>query len=120
MKDLEYIFRPKSVAVIGASGKKGTIGREVLHNIIVNEFNGKVFPVNPNYSVVHSIKCYSTILDVPDAVDLAIVIVPRKSVPKVAEQCGHSRYARSNPGKDAAVERSARRFGSRIAANAPK
>jgi len=89
MNGLEYIFKPKSVAVIGASARKGTIGREILHNLIINEFNGKVFPVNPNYDVIHSIKCYSTILDVPDAVDLAIVVVPRDSVPEVAEKCGH-------------------------------
>ncbi len=88
MKGLESIFRPKSVAVIGASTRKGTIGHEILHNIIINEFNGKVFPVNPKASVIHSIKCYSTVLDVPDAVDLALVIVPREAVPAVAEQCG--------------------------------
>ena len=88
MKGLEYIFKPKSVAVIGASTRKGTIGHEILHNIILNEFNGKVFPVNPKASVIHSIKCYSTILDVPDAVDLAVVVVPREMVPEVAEQCG--------------------------------
>jgi acetyltransferase len=89
MSGLEYIFRPSSVAVIGASAKKGTIGREILHNLIVNEFNGKVFPVNPRYDVIHSIKCYSTILDVPDAVDLAIIVVPKNSVLEVAEKCGN-------------------------------
>ena len=88
MNGLEYIFQPKSVAVIGASPRKGSIGREILHNLIINEFNGKIFPVNPNYDVIHSIKCYSTILDVPDAVDLAIIVVPRDSVPEVAEKCG--------------------------------
>ena len=88
MDNLNSIFKPKSVAVIGASTRKGTIGREILHNIIVNEFNGKVFPVNPKATVIHSIKSYSTILDVPDAVDLAIIIVPREFVPQVAEQCG--------------------------------
>jgi acetate---CoA ligase (ADP-forming) len=88
MLGIEYIFKPKSVAVIGASTQKGTTGREILHNIIVNEFNGKVFPVNPKASVIHSIKCYSTVLDVPDSVDLAIIVVPREIVPAVAEQCG--------------------------------
>ncbi|UCD93798.1 MAG: acetate--CoA ligase family protein [Candidatus Zixiibacteriota bacterium] len=88
MDGIEYIFRPKSVAMIGASPRKGTIGREILHNVIINEFNGKVFPVNPKYGVIHSIKCYSTILDVPDAVDLAIIAIPRDGVPDVAEKCG--------------------------------
>jgi acetyltransferase len=85
---LDGIFRPKSIAVIGASTKKGTIGREILHNLIESEFNGKVFPVNPRARVIHSIKCYSTILDVPDAVDLAIIVVPRDHVISVMEQCG--------------------------------
>ncbi len=86
--ELDYIFRPRSIAVVGASRRKGTIGREILHNILSAEFNGKVFPVNPTTPVIHSIKAYSTILDVPDAVDLAIIIVPKGHVTKVAEQCG--------------------------------
>lgn len=85
---LDFIFKPSSIAVIGASTRKGTIGRETLHNILSAEFNGKVFPVNPKASVIHSIKAYSTILDVPDAVDLAIVIVPWNNVREVVEQCG--------------------------------
>lgn len=86
--ELDYIFRPASVAVIGASTQKGTIGRETLHNILTAEYNGKVFPVNPKAPVIHSIKAYSTVLDVPDAVDLAVVIVPKQAVKDVVEQCG--------------------------------
>ena len=85
---LDAIFKPRSVAVIGASTRKGTIGRETLHNILLAEFNGKVFPVNPKAQVIHSIKAYSTIYDVPDAVDLAIVIVPKQHVKEVVRQCG--------------------------------
>lgn len=87
-RELDAIFRPRSIAVIGASTKKHTIGREILHSIIDFEFNGKVFPVNPKAPVIHSIKAYSTILDVPDAVDLAIIIVPRDHVKTVVQQCG--------------------------------
>jgi len=86
--ELDYIFRPRSVAIIGASRNKGNIGHVILHNIITAEFNGKVFPVNPTTSVIHSIKAYSTILDVPDAVDLAIIIVRKEHVKKVVQQCG--------------------------------
>ena len=75
---LDFIFRPQSIAVIGATNRKGSIGRELLHNVIDYEFEGKVFPVNPTKSVIHSIKCYSTILDVPDKVDLAVVVVPKE------------------------------------------
>ncbi len=87
-QSLKAIFEPKSVAVIGASTRRGTIGRETLHNILIAEFNGKVFPVNPKASVIHSIKAYSTILDVPDAVDLAIIIVRKEFVKDVVAQCG--------------------------------
>jgi acetyl coenzyme A synthetase (ADP forming)-like protein len=59
-----------------------------LHNLIDYEFNGKIFPVNPRAGVIHSIKAYSTILDVPDAVDLAIVVVPKDVVAQVVDQCG--------------------------------
>ncbi|NIP42630.1 MAG: CoA-binding protein [candidate division Zixibacteria bacterium] len=88
MKGLEHIFDPKSIAVIGATPVKGKIGHEVLHNLISYEFNGKVFPVNPSHSVIHSIKAYSTVRDVPDAVDCAVIIVPREHVSKVVDQCG--------------------------------
>ena len=78
MKSLDCIFKPQSIAVIGASSRRHTIGREILHNLIDYEFNGKIFPVNPKAGVIHSIKAYSTVLDVPDAVDLAIIVVPSK------------------------------------------
>ncbi len=87
-KELAPIFRPRSIAVIGASTTRGKIGREMIHNILLAEFQGKVFPVNPNSSVVHSIKAYSTVLDVPDSVDLAIIIVAKKHVREMARQCG--------------------------------
>ena len=86
--ELDAIFRPRSAAIIGATPRKGTIGRETLHNCFSAEFRGKIFPVNPRYEVIHSVKCYSTILDVPDAVDLAVVIVPKEFVKEVVRQCG--------------------------------
>ena len=86
--ELDSIFRPRSVAVIGATPRTGTIGRETLNNVFAAEFRGKVFPVNPAYDVIHSVKCYSKVLDVPDAVDLAVVIVPKQHVKEVVRQCG--------------------------------
>ncbi|PYT09103.1 MAG: GNAT family N-acetyltransferase, partial [Acidobacteria bacterium] len=84
---LDAIFRPRSVAVIGASRQKATIGREVIHNLLDFEFNGKVFPVNPKAPVIHSMKCYSSVLDIPDEVDLAVIVVPRQTVLRVVEEC---------------------------------
>ncbi len=87
-EQLDFIFRPRSIAVIGATPRKGAIGREVLHNLITYEFNGKIFPVNPSHRVIHSIKAYSSVLDVPDSVDLAVIVVPREKVAEVVDECG--------------------------------
>lgn len=85
---LDGIFRPRSVAVIGASATKQSIGRQTLHNLITSEFQGKVFPVNPTADVIHSIKAYPSIGAIPDEVDLGVIVVPRELVPKVARECG--------------------------------
>jgi acetyl coenzyme A synthetase (ADP forming)-like protein len=85
---LDCVFKPKSIAIIGASRKKGTIGYEILHNLVSGDYNGKVFPVNPKADVIHSIKCYPSVSDVPDAVDMAVVVVPAALVVGVAKECG--------------------------------
>ena len=85
---LDAIFRPRSVAVIGASRQPSSIGRELMRNLIEFEYTGKVFPVNPKADVVHSMKCYRRVLDIPDDVDLAVIVVPRDLVPGVVEECG--------------------------------
>jgi acetyl coenzyme A synthetase (ADP forming)-like protein len=85
---LDAVFRPKSIAVIGASTKPFSIGYEVFNNIIRNNFTGKVFPVNPGADVVHSMKCYPAVSDIPDEIDMAVIIVARQFVPAVVEECG--------------------------------
>ncbi len=85
---LDPIFKPKSVAVIGASRTKGSIGHELLHSIIDYGFNGMVFPVNPYAKVIHSIKCYPSVLSIQDDVDLAVIVVPKKFVPQALIDCG--------------------------------
>ena len=87
-ESLDAVFRPKSIAVIGASTRRGAIGREIVHNLISGDFHGKLFPVNPKADYIHSIKAYPSILDVPDPVDLAIIVVPAAAVEAVAEDCG--------------------------------
>ncbi len=88
MNTLDSIFKPKSIAVIGATPRKGTIGRQLLQNIIEYGFNGMLFPVNPKHRYISSIKCYPSVLDIPDPVDLAIIVVPKEHVLRVAEECG--------------------------------
>ncbi|NIM20203.1 MAG: GNAT family acetyltransferase [Candidatus Latescibacteria bacterium] len=88
MRTLDAILKPKSVAVVGATPRKGSIGHELMKSIIQYEYNGKLFPVNPKYEFINSIKAYPTVQSIPDPVDLAIVIVPKESVLTVAEDCG--------------------------------
>ena len=85
---LDAFFQPASVAVIGASRRRGSLGREILHNIIEYEFNGKLFPVNPDAEFIHSIKCYPSVRAIPDEVELAIIVVPRTAVLDVVRECG--------------------------------
>ncbi len=83
---LKYIFYPKSVAVIGASNKEGKVGYAIMKNLM--DFNGKIYPINPKYDKVLGLKCYKSVLDVEDDIDLAVIVVPNVAVPKVLEECG--------------------------------
>jgi len=85
---LRALLKPRSIAVIGASRRQGTIGNKLFHNILHQEFNGVVYPVNPNAEVVASVKAYPSVLDIPGEVDLAVVIVPAEIAQQVVEQCG--------------------------------
>src|SRR5262249_39740947 len=85
---LHYFLRPSSVAVIGASRRRGTVGGQTFHNLLACEFAGPVCPVNPSAPVVQSVAAYPSIDRVPGPVDLAIVTVPSEAVVDVAEQCG--------------------------------
>ncbi|MBI4416145.1 MAG: acetate--CoA ligase family protein [Euryarchaeota archaeon] len=84
---LDPIFSPNSVAVIGASRQKGKVGYAILHNLIVNEYQGTIYPVNPNAESVHSIKAYPSVLEIPGPVDLAVICVPADAAMKAAEEC---------------------------------
>ncbi|HSJ25688.1 MAG TPA: acetate--CoA ligase family protein [Longimicrobiales bacterium] len=85
---IEPIFRPRSVAVIGASRTPGTVGYEIIHNLLVQGFSGAVYPVNPKATSVHSVPAYAGIEDVPAPVDLAVITVPKQHTLAVAEACG--------------------------------
>lgn len=80
------LFEPESVAVIGASPKEGKVGNTILKNIITG-FKGRIYPVNPSYSEIFGLRCYPSILEVPE-VDLAVIAVPAVSVIDVLRQCG--------------------------------
>jgi len=84
--ELEAIFSPRSVAVLGASTTKGKVGYDIFANIIKGGFTGTLYPVNPTANAILSNKAYRSILDIPEAIDLAIVILPPKlALPAIGE-----------------------------------
>lgn len=84
---LAPFFTPRSVAVIGASRDRRSIGRTVLERLISTGFEGPVYPVNPNARSVAAVRAYSSILDVPDMVDLAVLAIPATAVLPTVDQC---------------------------------
>jgi acetyl coenzyme A synthetase (ADP forming)-like protein len=88
LASLRSILSPRSVAVIGASRKPGSIGQLLFQCIMQNGFSGTVYPVNPNAEAVMSVKAYPSISDVPGDVDLAVVAVPAPLVARVSDECG--------------------------------
>lgn len=86
-RPLDPIFSPGSIAVVGASRRRDSLGFSLLHNLVVNEFTGAIYPVNPGAKAIHSLKCYPTVGDIPDPVDLAVILVPRQKVEGVVQEC---------------------------------
>ena len=84
---LDAIFRPETVAVIGASEQPGSVGRTLLWNLITNSFGGTVYPVNIKRSSVLGIRAYPTIHDVPERVELAVIATPAQTVPGIVRDC---------------------------------
>jgi acetyltransferase len=86
-RPLTAIFEPKSIAVIGATEKAGSVGRTLLWNLISSPFGGTVYPVNPNRASVLGVKAYPSIVEVPDPVELAVIATPASTVPDIMAQC---------------------------------
>src|SRR6266508_6279078 len=84
---LDAIFAPKSVAVIGATERPGSVGRTLIWNLVTNPFGGTVFPVTPTRASVLGIKAYPDIGSVPERIDLAVVVTPAPTVPGVITDC---------------------------------
>ncbi len=85
---LESLFRPKKVAVIGASSKELSIGNRVIKNLIDFGFKGEIYPINPKAEEIRGIKAYKSINDCPDNVDVVHMVIPAKFVPQAVEDCG--------------------------------
>jgi acetyltransferase len=86
-KLLDAIFAPKTVAIVGATEKFGSVGRTILWNLISSQFGGTVLPVNPHRPNVLGIKAYPRLKDLPDPVDLAVIVTPASTVPDLIGEC---------------------------------
>jgi len=88
IRNLDYLFKPNSVALIGASTQAGSIGAVLAHNLFSAGFDGPIMPVNPKYRAVHGVTTYPDIDELPETPDLAIVATPPDTVPGIIEQLG--------------------------------
>ncbi len=89
--EMNLFFHPASIAVIGASNRKG--GYQIIKNLLYG-YDGAIYPVNPNYTEIQGIPCFPSLEDIPDQVDLAIIFVPAPAVPSVLEACAHKNITR--------------------------
>ena len=88
---LSALLAPRTIAVIGASRRPGTIGHQITANLIANGFTGAVYPVNPKATAICSVRAYASPQDIPERVDLGVIVVPREQAIDVARQCGEAR-----------------------------
>ena len=86
--DLERLFSPKSIALIGASRDLPTISGQALDHLISHGYTGKLYPVNPRYDEILGQKCYAALADVPETPDLALILINAARVADILEQCG--------------------------------
>jgi len=84
---LDYLFRPRSVAVVGASPKAGSVGHAVMHNLIEGGYSGRLMPVNPKYDQLLELPCYQRIDKAPETPDLALIAIPIAKVPPLIDAC---------------------------------
>jgi acetyltransferase len=86
-RPLDVLFKPGSVAVIGATEREGSVGHAVLSNLRIPAFQGKVYPVNPQHANILGMAAYASISEVPEAVDLAVIVTPAATVPAIVGEC---------------------------------
>ncbi|MEM1896267.1 MAG: acetate--CoA ligase [Ignisphaera sp.] len=87
-KSLEYLFKPKSVAIIGASREPGKVGHAILKNIIESGYKGEIYPVNPKADKILGLDVYKSVSEIPGDIDLAVIVVPAQVVLSTLEECG--------------------------------
>ena len=86
MNDMQYILSPGSIAVVGASNRPGSLGLAIFRNLIEAAYQGILYPVNPKAKSIQGVKAYPTLTDIPDPVDMAVLIVPSEGVESIVEE----------------------------------
>jgi len=90
-KNMDYFFNPKSVAVVGASHNPLKIGHVILKNFVYGGFDGKIYPINPNPEPILGLQTYTSVKKLQKRIDLAVIAIPAKAVPKVMRECGEAK-----------------------------
>lgn len=93
MRNLEPLLNPKAIALIGATDREGSVGQALMRNLILGKSERKIHFVNPRRESTMGEKCYPSVGDVPEQVDLAIVATPAETVPQIVEDCGQAGVA---------------------------
>ncbi|MFW5896769.1 MAG: acetate--CoA ligase alpha subunit, partial [Bacillota bacterium] len=88
MPDLRTLYKPETIAVVGASNSPGKVGNAVVKNLISCGYPGKVFPVNPKEDEIEGLECYASVADIPAQVEQAVMCIPAPFVPAAMEECG--------------------------------
>ena len=86
-RNLETFFKPKSIAVVGASKNSIKIGHAALKNILISDYECKLYPINPKEKEILGMKCYKKLADVPGRIDLVLISVPAPIVPQILREC---------------------------------
>ncbi len=90
IRNLEKIFRPQRIAVVGASNRPESVGYVILKNLVSSGFQGVIYPVNPKHEAIQGIQAYPSVRDVPHTPDLAVICTPAHTVPGIVRQCGEA------------------------------
>ena len=90
IENLDKIFHPKSIAVIGASSKNGSIGSALMNNLIVRRFSGDIYPVNSKHKEIWGKTAYPSIKELENAVDMAVIVTPIHTAPQIIKECAEA------------------------------
>lgn len=85
---MENMFNPRTIAFIGATEREGSVGLQIMKNLLAGGNGRKIYPVNPNRQSVLGIKCFPSVLNIDDHIDLAVIATPNETVPRLVEECG--------------------------------